>query len=35
MKEDTVVFVPPDMDNWEKHKGNVLNNWIKLYKQTH
>ena len=31
MKEDTIVFVPPDKDNFEKQKGKTLNNWIKQY----
>jgi type III secretory pathway component EscV len=35
MKEDTVIFVAPDQDNFEKHKGKVLNNWIKEYMGVH
>jgi hypothetical protein len=31
MKDDTVIFIPPDKDNFEKQKGKILNNWIKQY----
>lgn len=29
MKEETIIFVPPDKDHFEKQKGKTLNNWIK------
>lgn len=29
------MFVAPDQDNFEKHKGKVLNNWIKQYMEVH
>lgn len=35
MKEDTVIFVPPDKDLFEKQKGKTLNNWIKQYMGVH
>lgn len=35
MKEDDVVFVPPDQDRYEHKKGIVLNNLIFHYLEHH